>query len=121
MAKPLALVVEDDKDLSLLFCEMLHEAGYETETAFDGQQAIESLGGLTPHVVLLDMNLPKVSGVDVLKHIRSTPRLANANVMVATANPQMARTIATEADLVLIKPVSFHQLLALARRLHPDS
>ena len=68
---------------------------------------------------MLDLYLPHASGDDILHLIRSEARLAQTRVIVATADPLMADSLQAEADLVLIKPISFSQLRDLAVRLRP--
>ncbi|MBN1287427.1 MAG: response regulator [Anaerolineae bacterium] len=115
--QPFAMVIEDDKDLAAIFADTLKEAGFQAEVARDGRVAMERLAAVAPDVVVLDMNLPLVSGAEVLKYIRTDKRLANTRVIIATANPQIASMVQDQADLVLIKPVGFSQLFNLAIRL----
>jgi DNA-binding response OmpR family regulator len=68
-------------------------------------------------MVILDLNLPHVSGTEILSKIRSDERLAETCVIVATAHPRLADSVQGEADLVLLKPISFTQLRGLAMRL----
>ncbi len=121
MAKALALIVEDDRDLSTIFADTLHEAGFNVEVARDGRVALIRLAEMVPDVVILDINLPFVSGAEVLMHIRADARMAQTRVIVVTANPQMASMVEDQADLVLIKPVGFAQLFSLAIRLRPQT
>jgi len=114
MSKSFALIVEDDEDLSVIFSEALQAAGFETEVAKAGDTALARLAVTTPEVVVLDLHLPRVAGTDILHQIRADPRLAEARVIVATAHPRMAESLRDEADLVLLKPISFSQLRDLA-------
>lgn len=119
--KPLALIVEDDEDLSVIFTEALSAAGFETETARNGQLALDRLHVITPEVVSLDMHLPGISGLDILKYIRSDKRLAATNVVVTTADALMAEQVRETADFVLVKPITFGQLRDLTARLKSTS
>jgi CheY-like chemotaxis protein len=114
MSKRLALIVEDDADLSTIFSEALKAAGFETEVALAGDTALARLAVTTPNVVVLDLHLPRVTGMDILHQIRADPRLTGTRVIVATAHPRMAESLRDEADLVLLKPISFSQLRDLA-------
>jgi DNA-binding response OmpR family regulator len=116
MGKPLALVVEDEKDISVIFAKALQAAGFETEVVHSGDVAITWLSSNIPNVVVLDLHMPRVAGTDVLQHIRSHPRLANVNVIIATAYPHMAESLHEAADWIFFKPVSFAQLRDLAAR-----
>jgi DNA-binding response OmpR family regulator len=116
MSKPLALIVEDEKDISVIFAKALHAAGFETQVVHSGDAAIEWLSANTPDVAVLDLHMPRVAGTDVLQHIRKEPRLADINVIIATAYPHMAESLHEAADWIFFKPVSFSQLRDLAAR-----
>jgi two-component system phosphate regulon response regulator PhoB len=114
MSSMFGLIIEDDQDLSVIFSEALQAAGFETEIIRAGDLALERLATTTPSVVVLDLHLPRVAGTDILRHIRADTRLADTRVIVATAHPHMAESLRDEADLVLLKPISFSQLRDLA-------
>ncbi|MBN1979570.1 MAG: response regulator [Anaerolineae bacterium] len=116
MDNPLAFIVEDDEDASIIFASALQEAGFECEIIRDGEKALTWLAETVPAVVVLDLELPGVSGIDILRQVRADARLAETRVIVATAHPDMAVDIQDEADLVLFKPVSYIQLRDLAKR-----
>ncbi len=118
MSNSLALIIEDDIDLAAIFAEALQAAQYDTEIIHNGDQALDRLAKVAPAVVILDLHLPQVSGVEILKWIRANARLAKTRVVVATADPVMADYLSDQADLVLIKPISFSQLRDLAKRLN---
>lgn len=117
--KPLALIIEDDAEQVSIFSEALRLAEYETEIAQDGALALARLAEIVPALILLDLHLPRVSGREILRQIRASNRLANTQVIITTAAPSTADMIRHEADLVLIKPISFIQLRDLAARLRP--
>ncbi len=64
------LVVEDDTDIVTILQDRLRTMGYEVATAYDGQAALEALEKATPTLLLLDLQLPKVNGMEVLKRVR---------------------------------------------------
>jgi CheY-like chemotaxis protein len=117
MSEALALVIEDHKDISDLFCLVLREAGFQTETISSGSEAVTRLVDVVPDVVILDLHLPGVQGDAILHQIRTDERLAKTRVVVITAYSALARTLQDEADLVLIKPVSLNLLRRLVGRL----
>ena len=119
MTDPLALIIEDDPDLANIFAKALRAAEYEIEIIRDGTAALERLSGTEPAVVVLDLHLPYVSGKTILHHIRADRRLAQTRVMLTTADSILADTLRSEADLVLLKPISYGQLRDLAVRLRP--
>lgn len=117
MHEPFALIVEDDADLSEIFAEALMAAGFRTEIVRAGDLAQARLNQIVPHVVVLDLHLPRVDGRALLRQIRADARLADTQVMIVSADPRMAETLDADADLVLLKPITFSQLRDLANRL----
>ncbi len=119
LEKRLALIVEDDIAQAGIFEQALQMADFETQIITDGQAALDILQTITPSLVVLDLHLPNVSGEEILRAIRAEPRLAGVRVMLATANPLAAESLRKLSDLVLLKPISFHQLRDMAIRLRP--
>jgi DNA-binding response OmpR family regulator len=115
MSELLGIIIEDDDDLSVIFSEALQAANFKTEIIQSGDQALARLATTVPDVVVLDLHLPRVAGMDILHQIRADERLkGKTRVIVATAHPRMAESLRDEADLVLLKPISFSQLRDLA-------
>lgn len=119
MTNPFALIIENDVKLATIFAEALQVAEFETKIIQDGRIALACLAEDQPIIVVLDLHLPHALGGDILQLIRSEARLAQTRVIVTTADPLMAVSLQAEADLVLIKPISFSQLRDLAVRLRP--
>ena len=118
-SKPIALVIEDNKDLNAIFSSALEHAGYVITPVYDGATAQQLLSEMVPAMILLDLHMPQVSGDIVLKSIRSDPRLQQARVIIVTADPRFADSLQFQAELVLLKPISFSQLSQLASRFAP--
>ena len=114
--KPLALIIEDNEDQNLVFTKALESSGYATDSVWDGITARKRLGEIIPDVIILDLHLPNLNGRELLTQIRSDHRLKNARVILATADAAFADTLESQADLVLLKPISFSQLSLLATR-----
>lgn len=119
MTYPTALIIEDDDKISRIFAEALKTVEYETEVVRDGQAALDRLAKTIPDIVILDLHLPNVSGPEILHQLRADERLAKTRVMIVTADSALAESLEDDADLVLLKPVSFNQLRDLAARLRP--
>jgi two-component system, cell cycle response regulator DivK len=117
MDKPIALIVEDDRDIVALFRHVLDVAGYQTEIVLDGKDAMDRLGVIKPNIVLLDLQLPRMSGVEILKRMRDDERLKRVPVVVITAYAPYADSLPVEPDLLLLKPVDINQLSNLVQRL----
>jgi CheY-like chemotaxis protein len=117
MGRPLALIVEDDEDTAALFAEAAAEAGYEAEIVPNGDLALQRLLAEAPALVVLDLHLPGIDGVDILHRIRGDESLGRTRVIVATADARQGNALHEVADLVLLKPISYRQLRDLAVRL----
>jgi DNA-binding response OmpR family regulator len=78
------LIVEDDLTIARIYHGLIRTQGWEPSVAGDGDMAIETLAKFRPDLVLLDLMLPKKNGVEVIKHIRSTPELHDVPVLVLT-------------------------------------
>jgi two-component system, cell cycle response regulator DivK len=76
MTNSLALIIEDDEFLAEIFSLTLQEAEFEIEIIRDGRAALSRLAVLTPALVVLDLHLPYISGMDILRQIRADQRLA---------------------------------------------
>jgi len=117
MDKPFALLIEDDRDIAALFRHVLDMAGYHSESVYDGLEAMKRLETTQPDVVLLDLQLPGMSGVDILKKMRADERMKTIPVVVVTAYAYYAKSLPVEPDLFLLKPVDIHDLSNLIQRL----
>lgn len=83
--KKLILVVDDEKDIVEIVCEILQEAGFETEEAYDGQQALEAIALKRPDGVVLDIKMPVIDGLEVVRRLRQNPQHYSMPVVVLTA------------------------------------
>ena len=124
MRKIILLVEDSDDDVELTrraFAK--HRLANDIVIASDGQQALDILFGekaLTPQVVLLDLNLPKLSGLDVLRRIRADPRTVLLPVVVLTSSDHDRDVIESYrlgANSFVRKPVDFLEFVEAARQL----
>ncbi len=123
MAKAKILVVEDDAPLADVIAYNLTGSGYEVEVATDGRQALQMAESKTPDLVVLDLMLPIVNGLDVCRRLRAHATTANTLVLMLTAKNEEADQIAGfthGADDYVAKPFSVKVLIerigALLRR-----
>ncbi|MCC6607719.1 MAG: response regulator [Anaerolineae bacterium] len=116
------MIIEDEPDLVHIFARALEISGYIIESTGDGAEAMSLLASLVPDVVVLDLHLPTVSGQEILQTIRGDGRFQSTRVIIATADYHSADEVRQDADLVLLKPISFKQLRDLSARLRtPDA
>ena len=114
------LVVDDQEDNVELLAEMLRVHGYAVETALSGQDALNSVHRSAPDLILLDVVMPGVSGLQVLRLLRADARYATLPIVLVTAlDPERERINGLEAgaDDFLSKPVNSLELLARVRSL----
>jgi diguanylate cyclase (GGDEF)-like protein len=116
MDKPFALIIEDERDVAALFRHVIDLSGYRTEVALHGDVGVTRLSNSQPDVVVLDLNLPGVSGVEILEMIHKDERLRHTRVIVVTAYAHIADSLPVEPDLLLLKPISIEQLTTLLNR-----
>ncbi|MFN8413515.1 MAG: response regulator [Anaerolineales bacterium] len=119
---PLAIIVEDDIFLAEIYAETLNGIHFRTEVFHDGELAWNSIPKLKPNLIILDLNLPKFSGIDVYHSIRQNSGLKDVWILIATANPFQANELNSleygdQNLLVLAKPISVEQLEQLAERI----
>lgn len=114
------LVVEDDPSIRGLLQTLLETEGFEVATAPDGVSGLAKVASLEPHVVLLDLNMPDLSGDRVLERMRADPALADVPVVVVTGEEVSdtlgVRTLVGDRN-VFGKPFDVEDLLARVRDL----
>ena len=118
MTYPLAFVIEDDPTLNSIFVKAIETAGFRVQTFYDGQIAMDELIQDQPALIVLDLHLPHLSGQKILAHVRTLEHLQQTQVIIVSADTKLAEYLRDQAILVLMKPVSFHQLRQLAARFY---
>ncbi len=112
------LVVDDDPDI-LQFVRMnLELDGFEVELAGGGHEALEKIAAVPPDLMLLDVMMPEIDGLTVLRRLRSDPSTANIPVIVLTARSlaeDRVRGLNLGADDYITKPFDLEELLARVR------
>jgi two-component system cell cycle response regulator DivK len=119
MAASRVLIVEDNGKNMKLFRDVLQATGYETLEATTGRQAIELAAGHAPDLVLMDIRLPDIDGVDALNRLRADERMASIPVLALTAQAMHGdreRFLAAGFDGYISKPVNVVELLEIVRR-----
>ncbi len=126
MAAPAVLVVEDEDALATLLQYNLEKEGYRVALAADGEEALIQVEERAPDLMVLDWMLPKVSGVEVCRRLRSKAETRNLPVIMLTARSEESdriRGLDTGADDYLTKPFSMAELTAriraVLRRIRP--
>ena len=109
---PLILIADDDPVVHESLGLYLSSEGYEHQSAYDGQQALEMVESLHPDMVVLDLMMPRVSGTDVCRTIRQTSSLPI--IMLTAKGEEIDRILGLElgADDYIVKPFSPREVLA---------
>lgn len=118
MAKRI-LVVEDNDLNRKLFCDVLKAAGFAVEPVGDGREALESARAFAPDLVIMDIQLPNVSGLDLIESLKADAALQAIPVLAVTAyagKGDEERIREAGAEGYLAKPVSIGPFLAAVRR-----
>ena len=116
------LIVDDEPNIVQLVRITLEDSRVRVLEAADGETGLDRAVALQPDLILLDVDLPDVSGLEVCRRIRGEERLAKTKVVLLTAAAQkddVARGLAAGADLYLTKPFSPVRLLSLIEQLIP--
>lgn len=115
MNKPLILVVEDDKSVRNLITTTLKAHGYRFIMAVNGKTAILEASSHNPDIVLLDLGLPDMDGIDVIKRIRTWSTMPIIVISARSEDGDKIDALDSGADDYLTKPFSVEELLARLR------
>jgi len=112
------IIVEDEPDTAEMFAEMMRLSGYTVLKSYGGTPAISLISREKPDAVVLDVMMPDLSGLEVLRFIRRDPRLENIPVIVVSAKSLPAdikEGLEAGASVYLSKPVAYQDLNAAVR------
>jgi DNA-binding response OmpR family regulator len=114
---PRVLVVEDDQEIAQVLQRSLRLEGYEVKLALDGQVALDVAGAFNPDLVILDLGLPKVDGIEVAKQLRAHDDVPILMLTARDAVEARVEGLDSGADDYLVKPFERQELLARLRAL----
>jgi CheY-like chemotaxis protein len=103
-----ALIVDDNRQMADSLAQMLEFYNIPTEIAYGARPAMAVLKGQTPSIVFLDLNMPGVTGFEVLGFLKREPQLAHVPVVVVTSDDQpesAQRAKEAGADAYIVKPI----------------
>ncbi|HEX2350616.1 MAG TPA: response regulator, partial [Ktedonobacterales bacterium] len=123
-AAPCVLIVDDSVTIRRTLEQTLNQAGFKTSQARDGIEALERMEIELPRVVILDVEMPRLSGFELLAIMRDSPQYAQTRVVMLTsraADRHREAALATGADAYLVKPCPQEILVETIRRLLTES
>lgn len=109
----LVAVVDDEPDTNEMIAEMIRLSGHEVLRCLDGRSAVKLISKEIPDLVVLDVMMPDLSGMDVLRFMRSDPRLKHIPVLLLSARSRpedIQEGMRAGAALYLTKPVTFGEV-----------
>ena len=117
-ALPKALVIDDNFHNRHIFRIALEEKGYHVEEAENGSDGLKILQEKTFNLLVLDLQMPLIDGVMVLRELHMMPLHRSMRVLVVTANAHMATgEVTDQADYVMYKPINVMEFAEFADRL----
>lgn len=121
MPKACVMVVEDEEDFLELLKQVLEGEGYYVAGAADGEQAMEMLQNFRPAVILTDIMMPRMNGLELIEQVRKTPGLERIPIIAASAAHSGILTQAQQAGAneTIRKPLDFDELVGMLNRYVP--
>lgn len=113
MSQKTVLIIEDEEDAADMFAEMMRVSGYRVLKTPSSMPAFNMMATEKPDVVILDIMMPEISGLDILRQMRRNPEFATIPVVVVSAKSMPADIklgMEAGASIYLTKPVGFVEL-----------
>ena len=112
------LIVDDDQNIAdLIRTFLLHQGSYQVASASDGISALIEVGRIKPDLLILDLRIPGVDGIDVCRRIKSDSANRTAIIAVSGSSEYEERSLQSGADAFILKPVDLERLHAEIKRL----
>jgi len=115
-----ALIIDDNRSTADALSQMLTVLGFKARVAYGSSAAMSILGsGFTPKFIFLDLNMPGVSGTEILTFLRREPRLIRVPVLVVTSDDQpetRTKVLRLGATAIIFKPATIESLEAALKK-----
>lgn len=109
-----ALVVDDSMLIRHTVCRFLEERGFTVESATNGQDALEILKRLHPDIIVTDMNMPKMSGSELISALKAQPATSKIPVVIVAGKQNGLEKKETMADFTIFKDIDIEDQLGRA-------
>jgi chemosensory pili system protein ChpA (sensor histidine kinase/response regulator) len=119
MSVPVVLLVDDNEDCRIIYGSTLRHAGYTVRTACDGLQCLESVAEEVPDLILLDIGMPRMDGMEALERLKKDPHTNGIPVVAVSArvgHDQQASVLKAGFTEVLLKPITPSDILESVKR-----
>ena len=117
--RDLVLVIDDDEDQRTLMTRFLHREGFQARTARDGEAGLQLARALKPHAILLDILMPGIDGLSVLRALKGDAELSDIPVVMVTFAEQRAVAASLGAADYVLKPVRWERFKSVMDRFRP--
>ena len=116
------LLAEDEEDLNFIITQKLRSEGYSVDSCYDGEEALDALAVVDYDAIILDIMMPKIDGLEVLRSFRQTGKTTPVLFLTAKdAVPDRVKGLDSGANDYLVKPFSFDELMARLRAIIRNS
>jgi len=115
MNKIKILLIEDERDICKMLTHVLTKQGYEVAAAFDGIEGLSKVKIFRPALVLLDVNMPRIDGLQILEQLKTSPETSHIHVVMCTARAHIddvEKALGMGAEGYVAKPFSIVRLLS---------
>ncbi|HUK23040.1 MAG TPA: response regulator [Terriglobales bacterium] len=109
-----ALVVDDSMLIRHTVCRFLEERGFQVESASNGQHALEILERIQPHIIITDMQMPKMDGSELITALKSQPRTCEIPVVIVAGRQSGFENKEKRANFAIFKDIDIEEQLAKA-------
>jgi CheY-like chemotaxis protein len=109
-----ALVVDDSMLIRHTVCRFLEERGFTVESATNGQEALEALKKVRPHIIITDIQMPKMSGSEFITAVKSEPALASIPIVIVASKQSGFEQTETRANFTIFKDINIEGQLTKA-------
>ena len=114
------LVAEDNDDVAMLICSIFEDRGYDVQRAADGQEALEMLQHELPDLLVTDIAMPRMDGLELMRHVRDDDDMSHLPIIVVSArveDHERLEGIGAGAEVYLAKPFIADELVLRAKKI----
>jgi CheY-like chemotaxis protein len=111
-----ALVVDDSMLIRYTVCHFLEQRGFAVESATNGAEALEVLARIRPDLIVTDMQMPRMSGMELISALKSKPETANIPIIVVAARASGLAQSEKRANFAIYKDIDIEEQLSKALR-----